>query len=528
MENRSNIVQLFCAAAEQFPAKIAIVDRDGRSVSYSQLQSEVAFAAARFLRKGVLPGDRVLVFVPMGIALYRTVLALFSIGATVVFVDQWSDITRLNACCRKAGCQAFVGHWKAHLLRFVSKEIRRIPLKLGLSFRENGGKKPIEVDVNEPALITFTTGSTGEPKAPVRSHHVLHEQFRAIREELNAKPDDVDMAVLPVVLLINLALGSTSVIADFNPSKPTKLQVSRIVDQLVKYEVTRLVASPYFVKRLALHVTEHKMRLPSLRAVFSGGAPVFQQEAKIYIDAFAGKDVRIIYGSTEAEPISSICANELINRRPDPEGGQGLPVGFPYHGTDVRIIRMTDDEFFDMEQDEFARLQQPERVWGEIIVAGNHVLAAYHHDDTALRANKIKVGGTYWHRTGDSGYLQNGQLYLTGRSQTLIAYAGGWISPFLFENDAQTVDVIEMGTVLQVGSGIHAFIELKNDSPTNRSLTREWLSNVPYPIAEIRFVKIPRDPRHHSKIAYSELQALGWKLALCLLVFGQVLFHSLI
>src|SRR3546814_696246 len=226
----------------------------------------------------------------MGIDLYRNVLALFYIGATIVFVDQWSKIGRLNTCCRLADCKAFVGNWKAHLLRPFSKEIRRIPIKLRLSYSTRKSGEMYQTSPTDAALITFTTGSTGVPKAALRTHGFLYEQFKALETEIGAKPTDVDMSVLPIILLINLAIGSTSVIAKFNPAKPTQMQPRTIVGQLRTHHVTRVVASPYLVKRLAIHVHERGSAIPTLRNIFTGGAPVFLKEAKLYHRAFPGTD----------------------------------------------------------------------------------------------------------------------------------------------------------------------------------------------------------------------------------------------
>src|SRR5690606_12873404 len=139
----------------------------------------------------------------------------------------------------------------AHLLRLFSTGIRRIPIKVGLSFSTGKAAAMRHTAPMDTALITFTTGSTGVPKAALRTHGFLYEQFKALETEIGAKPTDVDMSVLPIILLINLAVGSTSVIADFNPTKPTRMQPRKIVNQLRTHQVTRLVASPYFVKRLA-------------------------------------------------------------------------------------------------------------------------------------------------------------------------------------------------------------------------------------------------------------------------------------
>ncbi|NJM17111.1 MAG: AMP-binding protein [Bacteroidales bacterium] len=83
-----NIAELFFEAAEKYPHHVAIVDKK-RTISYAGLQQEIKETVAYFKQKGIAAGDRVLVFVPMSIDLYRVVLSLFFMGATAVFLDEW-------------------------------------------------------------------------------------------------------------------------------------------------------------------------------------------------------------------------------------------------------------------------------------------------------------------------------------------------------------------------------------------------------------------------------------------------------
>jgi non-ribosomal peptide synthetase component E (peptide arylation enzyme) len=118
--SRENVTDLFFAHAEKSPARCAIVNGKNR-ISYGELATQVKQTAAYFQSKGIGKGDRVLVFLPMGIDLYRTVLALFDIGATVVFLDEWVSRERLDVCCRLAKCKAWIGGWKVKILSFLSK-----------------------------------------------------------------------------------------------------------------------------------------------------------------------------------------------------------------------------------------------------------------------------------------------------------------------------------------------------------------------------------------------------------------------
>src|SRR5690606_6977711 len=91
--------------------------------------------------------------------------------------------------------------------------------------RHRGGivTPPAEVPGDAAALITFTTGSTGRPKAAVRSHALLWAQHEALAEHLRLRPGDVDMPTLPIFVLNNLALGLTSAIPDFDPRRPADI-----------------------------------------------------------------------------------------------------------------------------------------------------------------------------------------------------------------------------------------------------------------------------------------------------------------
>ena len=84
MEDNFNIVDLFFEKAVLHPHKIAIIDK-GKSISFGDFAKQVDDTAVYFQQKGIKRGYRVMIFVPMSIDLYRSVLALFRIGATAVF-----------------------------------------------------------------------------------------------------------------------------------------------------------------------------------------------------------------------------------------------------------------------------------------------------------------------------------------------------------------------------------------------------------------------------------------------------------
>ena len=92
---RMNLADILAAAASKHPDRIAIHHR-ADSITYAGLAR-----AARLRALGVAPGDRVLIFVPMSLALYEIMLAVFAVGAVAVFVDAWADARRTASSIRR-------------------------------------------------------------------------------------------------------------------------------------------------------------------------------------------------------------------------------------------------------------------------------------------------------------------------------------------------------------------------------------------------------------------------------------------
>jgi acyl-CoA synthetase (AMP-forming)/AMP-acid ligase II len=500
-----NISELFYEAASRHPETLALIDGDNR-ITYGALQKQVDETAQDFINAGLKKGDRVLIFVPMSIDLYRIVLALFRMGAVAVFLDEWVSKKRMEACCEIAGCQGFIGVMKVHVLRLFSKELRKIPIVLKLQAKQTNTQHAIEAtESTDTALITFTTGSTGTPKAAKRTHGFLNEQFKALREKINPQPGDVDMSLLPIVLLINLGTGATSVIARFKAAKPQAFKPAMICEQITKHQVNRITASPIFIKLLSEHVLSQSISLPQVKQVFTGGAPVFPNEAELYARAFDKATVEIVYGSTEAEPISSIKSSELLSSKAE-LFSKGLPVGKPDRVAEVKIIEISEEAIVVTSESDL-KVCEPDTV-GEIIVAGPHVLREYVNNEEALKKNKIFIGEKVYHRTGDSGCMDaQGNLFLTGRCSTVFQSKDTMVYPFLYEHAFQLIPGVSAGTVLHLKGETIAVLELQKRK--QKKAVESAVRAMPLGFDRVCFLeKIPRDPRHHSKIDYEKLKGM--------------------
>jgi acyl-CoA synthetase (AMP-forming)/AMP-acid ligase II len=513
----SNIISILKTNAEKYPEKIAIKDKE-TEITYAQLWEQVRVTAAYYNHKNIRAGDRVLVFVPMSVNLYINMLAIFYIGATAVFLDQWSSTKRLNLACQIAECKAMVGIGKAKLLWFVSSAFRKIPvyLKPNLSgraclvgrqaqSRTDEVKEPHPSQKNDTALITFTTGSTGRPKAAKRTHGFLLEQFDALLNVLQPKEDDIDLITLPILVFMNLGVGSTSVIADFDPRKPGLMNPDRILNQLVDNNCTRIISSPYFLQVLSNYVFHYKKEVSKITHIYTGGATVYPDDCKLFVSAFPNTTSAVLYGSTEAEPISEISFNELAAFDSAIEKN-GICVGKTYSKINVRIIPITDEAIKVASASELKKMHLGNNIIGEIIVSGHHVLTEYYNSEEAFIKNKIKAGDVIWHRTGDAGFMDEaGQLYLTGRCNTLINYQGKILSPFIYEYLLNRMKEIYCGTVMLLNNKVTIIIEPQGK--TNHDVIREVIKSSGLLYEDIRFVtNIPKDQRHFSKVDYEKLK----------------------
>ena len=181
----------------------------------------------------------------------------------------------------------------------------------------------------------------------------------------------------------------------------------------------------------------------------------------------------------------------------------GLPVGAPYKHSNVKIITTNPKKWNNLTSKDWEEIQMPSGQIGEIIVSGPHVLDNYFQNPEAMNTQKVRYEQTVWHRTGDSGFIQNEQLYLTGRCKQLIVKGNRTYAPFIIENQISEIEGITCGTLLIKNHNTHLVVESTLSKKNLTSLT----SHLEYDTLT-RVKNIPKDPRHHSKIDYEQLSRL--------------------
>ncbi len=506
-----NLVSLLHQRAAEHPERAALVDRAGgrdRTMTYGELGGKVMEGAAGFAKLGLKRGDHILVFQPVSIELYVCLLSAFHAGIRVMLADPSAGREFLKNCCSRVPPDAYFGPWKAMALRLAVPCLRKIPLAISSGIRFPGARswsftegksKLVDLPDDEPALVTFTSGSTGIPKAAQRTHGFLLAQHRSLSRALEFEDGEVDLITLPVFVLANLASGLTSVLAATDLAKPGSPDATAILAQCERHRVTRCAASPAFFEGLLAS----RNGLPAFRKIFTGGAPVFNDLLARLSAARPQALVHSVYGSTEAEPIAHFPAEELVTEISEVTAkGGGLCAGESVPEIELRIIReQWGRPLGPLDESDFAETAVPPGEAGEIVVSGDHVLAGY-LEGKGDGETKIKVGDIVWHRTGDAGKIDDeGRLWLLGRASERLSDG---TYPFAIECAMRAAYPGKRFAVLEWKGGPTLVVE----GTPHRDLETKAASLGVRQVISLK--AIPLDKRHNAKIDYPGLRkALG-------------------
>jgi long-chain acyl-CoA synthetase len=269
---------------------------------------------------------------------------------------------------------------------------------------------------DDVAVMLFTSGTAGAPKAAMLTHGNLAANIRQVNDHpgLRLTPTDIGIGVLPffhvfglnVVLGVSLAAGASVVLTErFDPRESAAL--------VRKHGVTIVAGVPaMYAAWLAVpESTAPGDTFASVRLAVSGAAPLPAEVADAFESRF-GLVLHQGYGLTEASPIVTTTA--LSTSRPKPGS-----IGRPLPGVDVRLVDESDGDVL---------VGDP----GEIWVHGPNVFPGYWHDPEAT-ARVLTDDG--WLRTGDIAVVEDdGDLRLVDRAKDLIIVSGFNVYPVEVED----------------------------------------------------------------------------------------------
>ena len=476
------------------------------ALSFGALAARVAALRSGLAAAGLRPGDRVVLLFPVGADLFALVLALLASGLVAVFIDTGMSRGRVLSALKAARAQAIVSvrallrhrWWLPALwgMRRYAVDAQGLGLR---PFRRLVGAPdlapPVPRDADDHALVTYTSGSTGQPRGADRSHGALIAQHRALLAAFPVAADEVDMPAFPMVVLHNLCCGVPTILPPLDFKAPASVQPAAVFDLADAHGVTRMTGAPAYLARLVDHA-EAMGRTPGrLRALGVGGAPISAQLCQRFGAALPGVEGVVIYGSTEAEPIAFVSMAEVAASE-----GEGILVGCCAPGAEVELVDLPD-----LPPPLDARGVAPWRAaLGEVVVRGDHVLPRYLNDPEADRRTKLPdPRGGVWHRTGDVARRdEQGRLWLVGRVLDAVPRPdGGTLHPFPVEARLNAHPLIERAALVAHPAAPHGEVAVQPDDPDARAAAARILRDLGLTDLGVRGLDaLPVDVRHNSKI----------------------------
>ena len=535
-----NVADHLAHAARLQPMRRAVVCPAGRDpygraayahLTFGQLDRESDVAAHGLQASGIGRGTRTILMVRPSIEFFVVIFALFKLGAVPVVVDPGMGIRRLLVCYRSTRPQAFIGIPLAHAVRVLfRKHFRSVRTRItvgrrwfwgGPTLRQLRSRTlpPFEAArtrADEPAAILFTTGSTGPAKGAVYTHGNFDAQLAQIRRHLALDDDEIDLSTFPLFALFYPALGVTAVIPEMDPARPARAHPERIFAAIENQGITNMFASPALLQRLGAYGRGKGLRLPSLKRVICAGAPVPTRTLELFAGLLAeGARIETPYGATEAVPIASITAQEILSEtRPLTDQGFGICVGRPINDIAVRIIAVSDDPIERWSED----LVLPPGEIGEIAVQGGLVSRRYFENPSADRLAKIPEDGNLWHRMGDLGWIdRKGRIWFCGRKSHRVITPGGTLYTIPCESIFNRHPAVLRSALVGIGPPPHQVpvicIELLPEERrrSRRKLKTELLElakghEITRRIGIVLFRRrFPVDIRHNAKIFREQL-----------------------
>ncbi len=518
------------------------------AASFAYLEREATLLARGLLAMGVRPGHRMALLVKPGVEFVTLVFALLRSGTTLVLVDAGLGKRNIVRCLESTRPDGFVGIPQAQALRLLLR--RRFPrarLNVTVGRRWCWGGETLEslrrrgeqftplpnpphegegallphTTADDPAAIVFTSGSTGPPKGVVYRHETFVTQVDEIQRQYGLEPGEIDLACFPLFGLFNVACGVTTVLPEMDFSRPASCDPRRLIGAANDWKCTQSFASPAVWDKLSRHGDASGDTMPTMRKVFSCGAPVPAQVirrtlAMVHPEA----QLHTPYGATEALPVATIEAQEILGETAaKTDQGAGVCVGRRFDSIEWRVIRITDQPIATIGETE--ELLQGEV--GELIVRGPQVSRTYLSEPPAPAAGvhnplaKITDGQTIWHRMGDVGYLDEQQrFWYCGRKSHRVVTSEGTLFTIPVEAIINTHDRVRRSALVGVSLGgqVAPVIVYETFTPRDELLTaltkelRQLAGQFDHTRAVKHFLRhpqLPTDIRHNSKINREQL-----------------------
>ncbi len=456
------------------PAKLPLVGRISRAVSYEELDRASDALAAALVDLGLKQSDRVAIVMPNSVAFVISFYAILKAGGVVAATNPTYPAERMahqiNDCDAefvltltlfydlvkqvqprskvKTIIVANIKEYLPPLAKFLFTLAREkkdghflAEVAAGdywfqdLLERYDGKRANVTVGPDDLAIFQYTGGTTGVSKAAISKHRGLVAnvlQTGGFLKLLDSPPEkQIFLGAIPFFHVYGLVVVvSTSV---YNGCKivlvPNPRDIDDVLENIQTFRTTLFPAVPALYNAINNNakVQRGEIDLSSLQLCISGSAPL-PEATKAEFERLSGGSVREGFGMSEAPTATHI--NPLF------KPSRPASIGLPLPGMDMRIVSLEDGE-----------TDLPVGEAGELLMAGPNVMVGYHGLLDETQAVLREKDGKRWLYTGDIARMdEDGYFYIVDRKKDMALIGGYNVYPTTVENAiAAHAAVLEVG-----------------------------------------------------------------------------------
>ena len=442
---------------------------ESHSVTNSQAQDSVQTAAAWFHRLGVRTGDRVLIFAPNSVDYVLAMFAVFKLGAIAALIDildpssYHRNVKRLAPRLVVAPTELVDTLKKsAHKAKFVSFDDEKHSWQSLPKNRRKG--KDVGFSEGAPCHLSFTSGTTYEPKPAVLSHEPTLRATRCIAERLELTPDDTTLGITTLSSSHILVYGilpqmhrraTIGVLDEWNPSTAWKM--------IHDHQVRMISGTAIRLSELIDYARDHSIDKGSLTLVLSGGSAgigrireKWEQHGVTFVET---------YGMSELGGSVAMGRRQPFKSKPIKPFDRIPTIGPPLPDKEVKIV------------DEKGR-EVPCGVPGEILLRGGFMWGYWKMPEETRKTTRDS-----WLHTSDIGMIDElDNVYWLARKTDIINTENGLVYPRVVEETLFAHPAVRQASVVGIQHDKYqvpvAFVTLFPDKTVNQDELLEHCKSV--------------------------------------------------
>jgi amino acid adenylation domain-containing protein len=481
VDRKEKLPDLLSAAARAHSSRSAVIEPDGATISYLDLDEQSSRIAELLRRAGVRRGDRVAVHAPKSIGTVASLFGVLKCGAAYVPIDPSAPAHRnlqiLTDCAVRT---VIIDSLRAERLRKESGRDLKVIAELdelhpwtpGLSILE-GAPAEGESTVPDLAYILYTSGSTGKPKGVMHTHSSAlsfvdwcSREFAPTSEDRFSShaPFHFDLSILD--LYVPIRHGASLLLLGEEVGK----QPANLAQLIAEHRLTVWYSTPSILRLLLDYGKLDQNDASSLRLVLFAGEVFPLKHLKTLRERWPRPRYYNLYGPTE----TNVCTFYEVPPELPADSAQSLPIGWACSDDELRIVDAHGSAV-------------PAGEEGELHVRGGSVTAGYwNRPEQTRQAFHEDAEGRGWYRTGDVVVDDGrGLLRFLGRRDRMVKRRGyrvelGEIESALYRHPRISEAAAVASADADGGVLIKAFLSWSGEkAPSTVELKQFCASNLP-------------------------------------------------